>query len=84
MKDQPYTITAGLRRARTSVKRIKGVDADMMKEIDKIYPEVEKDLIEFKLDELENKDEKRTEPDKNQKIFDLTYLQIDQGDLEKL
>jgi len=51
-----------------------------VKEIDKIYPEVEKDLIEFKLDDLEKRDEKKTKPDKNQKIFDI----IKKGEGQKI
>ena len=43
----------------------------IMKEIDKIYPEVEKDLIEFKLDEFEKDEVKKDKLDPNQKIFDL-------------
>ena len=43
----------------------------IMKEIDKVYPEVEKDLIEFKLDDLEKEEIKKAKPDKNQNIFDL-------------
>ena len=43
----------------------------IMKDIDKVYPEVEKDPIKFKIDEFEKNEVKKDKPDPNQKIFDL-------------